>query len=114
MLTFWVPANASSLGQSLSIVLSIPTAEAHAHSVICAPQVVYTYKQGIQWCRQVAEGLQRLHTGSPMIVHRDLKLDNILLAGPHFMRLVANKPTCVSSTDTLSQSTAKRCRMTLS
>ena len=44
-------------------------------------QVVYTYKEGIQWCIQVAEGLQRLHTGSPMIIHRDLKLDNILLAG---------------------------------
>ncbi len=44
-------------------------------------QVVYTYKEGIQWCIQVTEGLQRLHTGSPMIIHRDLKLDNILLAG---------------------------------
>ena len=46
-------------------------------------QVVYTYKQGIRWCIQIAEGLQRLHNGSPMIIHRDLKLDNVLLAGEH-------------------------------
>ena len=46
--------------------------------------MVYTYKEGVQWCIQVAEGLQRLHTGSPMIIHRDLKLDNILLSGASF------------------------------
>ena len=42
---------------------------------------MYTYTEGVQWCIQVAEGLLRLNTASPMIVHRDLKLDNILLAG---------------------------------
>jgi serine/threonine protein kinase len=46
---------------------------------------VYTYKQGIKWCIQIAEGLQRLHNGSPMIIHRDLKLDNILLAGERYV-----------------------------
>lgn len=47
-------------------------------------QVVYTYAQGLQWCLQMARGLERLHTSSPIIIHRDLKLENILLAGAHF------------------------------
>ena len=44
-------------------------------------QVVYTYAVGIQWCLEIARGLECLHTSSPVIVHRDLKLENILLAG---------------------------------
>ena len=44
-------------------------------------QVVYTYVQGIQWCLQIARGLECLHSATPTIVHRDVKLENMLLAG---------------------------------
>jgi serine/threonine protein kinase len=49
-------------------------------SVSAAPQVVYTYSQGVQWCAQVADGLAFLHAQSPRIIHRDVKLDNVLLS----------------------------------
>lgn len=45
--------------------------------------MVYTHEEGLQWCLQMARGLERLHTSSPVIVHRDLKLENILLTGAH-------------------------------
>ena len=45
-----------------------------------ALQVVYTYAQGLQWCAQVADGLAFLHAQSPRIIHRDVKLDNVLLS----------------------------------
>ena len=48
--------------------------------VLAAPQVVYTYSQGLQWCAQVADGLAFLHAQSPRIIHRDVKLDNVLLS----------------------------------
>jgi Protein tyrosine and serine/threonine kinase len=44
-----------------------------------ALQVVYTYSQGLQWCAQIADGLAFLHAQSPRIIHRDVKLDNVLL-----------------------------------
>lgn len=34
------------------------------------------------WCRQILKGLHFLHTRSPPIIHRDLKCDNIFIAGP--------------------------------
>ena len=53
-------------------------------TAVCDLQVVYTHAQGLQWCLQMARGLERLHTSSPVIIHRDLKLENVLLAGAHF------------------------------
>ena len=40
---------------------------------------VYTYNQGLQWCLGIAKALECLHTASPMVIHRDLKSDNVLL-----------------------------------
>lgn len=40
---------------------------------------LYSLKDALQWCLQIAQGLQYLHSVQPIVVHRDLKLDNILL-----------------------------------
>jgi len=34
------------------------------------------------WCRQILKGLLFLHSRSPPVIHRDLKCDNIFIAGP--------------------------------
>jgi serine/threonine protein kinase len=61
--------------------------------IIAAPQVVYTYSQGLQWCAQVADGLAFLHAQSPRIIHRDVKLDNVLLSDGAQQGLVAGSPS---------------------
>ena len=48
---------------------------------VTARQVVYTYADALRWSIQMAEGLVYLHTRHPLIIHRDLKLDNVLLSG---------------------------------
>lgn len=34
-----------------------------------------------QWCRQILEGLNYLHSHDPPVIHRDLKCDNIFING---------------------------------
>ncbi len=44
---------------------------------------VYTSGEALGWMMDVAAGMQYLHSaaeGKPMIIHRDLKLENIMLA----------------------------------
>ncbi len=38
-------------------------------------------EEALKWCLQLAEGLAYLHAQRPVIVHRDLKLENCLLTG---------------------------------
>jgi hypothetical protein len=44
-------------------------------------QVIYTYEDGLRWSIQIASALANLHAQRPLIIHRDLKLDNVLLTG---------------------------------
>ena len=50
-------------------------------------QVVYTYEDGLRWSIQIASALAHLHAQRPLIIHRDLKLDNVLLTGHHYVDL---------------------------
>ena len=34
----------------------------------------------IGWCRQILNGLHFLHTLTPLVIHRDLKCDNIFIS----------------------------------
>lgn len=40
-------------------------------------------QDALRWALQIAEALAYLHQFSPLIVHRDLKLENILLTSPN-------------------------------
>eukprot|EP00775_Hariotina_reticulata_P005978 gene5978-6217_t len=39
----------------------------------------YTNSQGLDICLEMARGLRYLHRSKPMVIHRDLKLENVLL-----------------------------------
>ncbi|GFR44343.1 hypothetical protein Agub_g5560, partial [Astrephomene gubernaculifera] len=42
---------------------------------------LYTCMDAFRWALHVAEGLDYLHSARPVVIHRDLKLENILLRG---------------------------------
>lgn len=40
---------------------------------------LYTEADALRWSLEIARALQYLHTAKPKVIHRDLKLDNVLL-----------------------------------
>ena len=40
---------------------------------------LYKTRDAVRWCHNIAEALAYLHSVKPQIIHRDLKLENILL-----------------------------------
>lgn len=56
----------------------IPTANAPA-----APQTppLHLHPPWVLAWHQIARGLRYMHTANPMVIHRDLKLENVLLQG---------------------------------
>ncbi|KAH7622707.1 hypothetical protein Ndes2526B_g03542 [Nannochloris sp. 'desiccata'] len=49
------------------------------NQMVKRPQIVYTHVQGLRWCLNIAEGIAAMHASVPMVIHRDLKSDNVLL-----------------------------------
>lgn len=47
--------------------------------MINRPKVIYTYSVGLKWCLNAARALHSMHKSNPMVIHRDLKSENILL-----------------------------------
>lgn len=41
----------------------------------------YTWLDAFRWLHQITAALKYLHSLRPMVVHRDLKLENMLLTG---------------------------------
>ena len=44
---------------------------------------MYRLEDAVRWLIGIARGLKYLHECQPMVIHRDLKLENILLSGEH-------------------------------
>jgi serine/threonine protein kinase len=40
---------------------------------------MYSQADALRWCISIAKALHYLHTANPKVIHRDLKLDNVLL-----------------------------------
>lgn len=45
----------------------------------CPHRQLYTDEEALSWSVDIARALQYLHTRTPKVVHRDVKLDNVLL-----------------------------------
>lgn len=56
--------------------------------MINRPKIIYTFSVGLRWCLDAARALNAMHKSSPMVIHRDLKSENILLT--------SNEPDCVA------------------
>lgn len=42
-------------------------------------QKLFSPQQALQWCKDVCAALDYIHTRPQPVIHRDLKLDNVLL-----------------------------------
>ncbi|KAG7669254.1 hypothetical protein Ndes2526B_g05554 [Nannochloris sp. 'desiccata'] len=49
-------------------------------------KLLYTQAEALRWCIDVAKALQYLHSAIPKVIHRDLKLDNVLLTNKHISK----------------------------
>lgn len=49
-------------------------------------KLLYTQAEALRWCIDVAKALDYLHSANPKVIHRDLKLDNVLLTNKHLSK----------------------------
>eukprot|EP00210_Caulerpa_lentillifera_P002812 g2686.t1 len=50
---------------------------------------VYTLQDGLQWLIHIARGMKYLHNSSPRVIHRDLKIENIMLTEDYEGKIIA-------------------------
>lgn len=43
---------------------------------------LYSRQNAVKWALDIAQALDYLHSFTPLVVHRDLKLENVLLTSP--------------------------------
>ncbi|CAG9463160.1 unnamed protein product [Pedinophyceae sp. YPF-701] len=51
--------------------------------------VLYKWDTGLRWILDIARGLQYLHNANPQVIHRDMKMENVLLTNHHY-----SDPSC--------------------
>lgn len=61
--------------------LSLTIVQLVMKQMTCMHQELYSSDDALRWCSQVAGALAYLHNSRPQVIHRDLKLENVLLKG---------------------------------
>lgn len=54
----------------------------------------YRLRDAVRWLLDIACGLRYLHSRIPMVLHRDLKLDNIMLSGACCIETGSSTTSC--------------------
>lgn len=52
-------------------------------------RTIYTIQEGLQWLIHIARGVKYLHNSSPRVIHRDLKIENIMLTEDYEGKIIA-------------------------
>jgi len=50
---------------------------------------IYTVQDGLQWLTHVAKGMKYLHNSNPRVIHRDLKIENVMLTADNQGQITA-------------------------
>eukprot|EP00798_Chlamydomonas_sp_ICE-L_P007817 gene7817-1014_t len=78
-------SNADSQISSMFVVVELMEGGALSHTVmkemVNSGKALFTTQDSLKWCIQIAKALAYMHSTTPKVVHRDLKLENILLKG---------------------------------
>ena len=60
------------------LVLQEGTLQQLLYRQMVARSRMYSNEQALEWALQIASGVEHLHSLSPMVIHRDLKSENVM------------------------------------